>query len=338
MAVQTRDDDPDGDLYPTDVVLRDRLDVEARRYRPSMSATDRDEAVQIAQVRMVGRLGSDSPIPCWTYAARTLHHVLHDMHRAAVRRHRQWLADAAVQEGAVARDVADVASVRLDVRRALRGLPPRQRNAVVLVDMYGYPADDAAAILGEPVVALRSALQRGRRALKVALAGTMGGLLGIATRLRRLLTPASAAPVAVLAAAAAVLYVVTAPIVSPLPHVSTLGIVQPDEPRRAVPDPKVPRPHLEPLTDTSDDAGGDTATPESKRLPAPPIENAPANVCLRENDYCTSRVAHGDQVCTHVQDVGGPCAKSNLPILCDPLRRVAPEEVTCTRDKGVDSP
>jgi len=62
-------------------------------------------------------------------------------------------------------DTADAIETRLDVDAALRMLPVRQRTALVLVDMMGYPVADAAAILGVSVGTVKSRCARGRARL-----------------------------------------------------------------------------------------------------------------------------------------------------------------------------
>jgi RNA polymerase sigma-70 factor (ECF subfamily) len=56
--------------------------------------------------------------------------------------------------------------VRIDVFRALRGLPLRQRQAVVLRDWAGFGTERVAAMLGTRESTVRVHLARGRRALR----------------------------------------------------------------------------------------------------------------------------------------------------------------------------
>jgi len=53
----------------------------------------------------------------------------------------------------------------LDVTAALATLPPEQRAALVLVDMYGWPVDAAAEVLDCPVGTVKSRCARGRARL-----------------------------------------------------------------------------------------------------------------------------------------------------------------------------
>jgi RNA polymerase sigma-70 factor (ECF subfamily) len=50
--------------------------------------------------------------------------------------------------------------------RALAGLSPRQRAAVVLVDVLGYQSDEAAQILGMRAGTVRTHVARGHAVLK----------------------------------------------------------------------------------------------------------------------------------------------------------------------------
>jgi RNA polymerase sigma-70 factor (ECF subfamily) len=73
------------------------------------------------------------------------------------------------------RDVADPADLVLDaeqrtlVLRALDTLPPDQKSALVLVDMEGYPVEEAARILECPSGTVKSRCSRGRARLATLL-------------------------------------------------------------------------------------------------------------------------------------------------------------------------
>lgn len=64
------------------------------------------------------------------------------------------------------------------VQAELRALPERQRTALALVHYQQVAATEAAAIMGVSVEALESLLARGRRTLRVRLAGLRPDLLG----------------------------------------------------------------------------------------------------------------------------------------------------------------
>ena len=58
------------------------------------------------------------------------------------------------------------AEMRADVRQLLIGLTPRQRAALLLVDLLGYSSEEAARILRVRPSTVRSLATQGRRALK----------------------------------------------------------------------------------------------------------------------------------------------------------------------------
>lgn len=64
--------------------------------------------------------------------------------------------------------------VGLRVDRALRALPMRQREAIVLCHYQELGAKEAAALMSVSIEALESLLARARRALRVALADLIG--------------------------------------------------------------------------------------------------------------------------------------------------------------------
>jgi RNA polymerase sigma-70 factor (ECF subfamily) len=64
------------------------------------------------------------------------------------------------------RDEFVEAEMRADVRRLLLGLTPRQRAALLLVDLLGYGSEQAAHILRVRPSTVRNLASQGRRALK----------------------------------------------------------------------------------------------------------------------------------------------------------------------------
>jgi RNA polymerase sigma-70 factor (ECF subfamily) len=64
------------------------------------------------------------------------------------------------------RDEFAEAEMRADVRRLLMGLTPRQRAALLLVDLLGYRSEQAARILRVRPSTVRNLASQGRRALK----------------------------------------------------------------------------------------------------------------------------------------------------------------------------
>jgi RNA polymerase sigma factor (sigma-70 family) len=64
------------------------------------------------------------------------------------------------------RDLFSDAEMRADVRTMLRRLTPRQRAALLLVDLLGYPSERAGSILGVRPSTVRALATQGRRALR----------------------------------------------------------------------------------------------------------------------------------------------------------------------------
>jgi RNA polymerase sigma-70 factor (ECF subfamily) len=64
------------------------------------------------------------------------------------------------------RDLFLDAEMRADVRQLLLEVTPRQRAALVLVDLLGYPSEEAARILRVNPSTVRALATKGRRALR----------------------------------------------------------------------------------------------------------------------------------------------------------------------------
>jgi DNA-directed RNA polymerase specialized sigma24 family protein len=56
--------------------------------------------------------------------------------------------------------------MRVDVRRLLLEVTPRQRAALLLVDLLGYPSEQAAEILRVRPSTVRNLVSQGRHALR----------------------------------------------------------------------------------------------------------------------------------------------------------------------------
>jgi RNA polymerase sigma-70 factor (ECF subfamily) len=63
-------------------------------------------------------------------------------------------------------DPFDEVNLREDVRKMLLSLAPRQRAALVLLDMYGYGSDAAARIMGVRPSTVRALASQGRAVLR----------------------------------------------------------------------------------------------------------------------------------------------------------------------------
>ena len=65
-----------------------------------------------------------------------------------------------------ARDPFDEIELREDVRRLLLGLAPRQRAALLLLDMYGYGSEEAARMMGIRRSTVRSLATKARAVIR----------------------------------------------------------------------------------------------------------------------------------------------------------------------------
>ena len=65
-------------------------------------------------------------------------------------------------------DPFDEVIVHEDVRRMLRSLAPRQRAALILLDLYGYGSEDAARIMRIRPSTVRALATQGRAVLRTA--------------------------------------------------------------------------------------------------------------------------------------------------------------------------
>ncbi|WSA16251.1 sigma-70 family RNA polymerase sigma factor [Streptosporangium subroseum] len=78
----------------------------------------------------------------------------------------QPLPDSLLDAGDPAGTVIDRSSLRLAFAAALQHLSARQRGALILRDVLGFSASEAAEILGTTVVSVNSSLQRARTRVK----------------------------------------------------------------------------------------------------------------------------------------------------------------------------
>jgi RNA polymerase sigma-70 factor, ECF subfamily len=83
-----------------------------------------------------------------------------------MRRRRAAIALRRLVPAPESRDAFQEAEMRADVRSLLLGLTPRQRAALLLVDLLGYPSEQAARILRVRPSTVRNLASQGRHALR----------------------------------------------------------------------------------------------------------------------------------------------------------------------------
>lgn len=134
--------------------------------------TDADDVTQDVLVRMVKKIHSfqgDSAVESWLFTMTR--NTARDRHRRTRRSRR--LVDEAVARVEMRPKAAPGAHERVErgeVRDALKlfcdALPPRQREALDLVELQGLSASDAAEIMGVAAVSVRAHLFKARRTLR----------------------------------------------------------------------------------------------------------------------------------------------------------------------------
>jgi RNA polymerase sigma-70 factor (ECF subfamily) len=141
------------------------LDVHDRLYRAlyfiTGSSTDAEELMQDAFLKLWER---------WDRIDRIEDPVAY-LFRSALNGFRMRVRRARVAARRVipvagARDPFDDVNVREDVRRMLRRLPPRQRAAIVLTEIFGYSSEQAARIMRIRPTTVRALASQGRAALR----------------------------------------------------------------------------------------------------------------------------------------------------------------------------
>jgi RNA polymerase sigma-70 factor (ECF subfamily) len=141
------------------------LDVHDRLYRAlyfiTGSSADAEELMQEAFLKLWERWDRidqiDDPV---AYLFRSA------LNGFRMRLRRTRMAARKVMPIAGTRDPFDDVDVREDVRRMLRGLPPRQRAAIVLTEIFGYSSEQAARIMRIRPTTVRALASQGRAALR----------------------------------------------------------------------------------------------------------------------------------------------------------------------------
>jgi len=157
---------------------RYRRELHVHCYRMLASFEEAEDAVQETYLRAWRNLSSfeGDSLRAWLYRIAT--NVCLDMIRSRARRPTEirsfaevpWLQpypDRLLDEIVPSSEEPDAVvvsreTIELAFLAALQVLPPRQRAALILRDVMGWPASDTASLLGTSVAATNSALQRAR--------------------------------------------------------------------------------------------------------------------------------------------------------------------------------
>jgi RNA polymerase sigma-70 factor (ECF subfamily) len=150
---------------------RDRMwAVALRTLGDPEEAADAVQDALVSAYRAAGAFRGDSAITTWLH--RIVVNACLDRARRRNIRRTVPLPDLETDEErgggrdvAIAEDPTDNADLSMDVAAALATLPMDQRAALVLVDLQGYPVEEAGKILGVPTGTVKSRCARGRARL-----------------------------------------------------------------------------------------------------------------------------------------------------------------------------
>jgi len=131
---------------------------------------DADDAAQEAFLSALDRIETyDRGRPFGPWLMRIATNAAIDLLRRQAVRRAEVLPETVRSPDRSPEADAAAAEMRERIRVALAALPERQRMAVVLFDVEGYPHADIAELLGIPEGTARSDVFHGRRALRQAL-------------------------------------------------------------------------------------------------------------------------------------------------------------------------
>lgn len=134
------------------------------------NAFDADDAAQEAFLSALDRIETyDRSRPFGPWLLRIATNAAIDLLRRRAVRASDALDDRLAAGGRSPAADAEVSDLRERLRVALAGLPERQRMAITLFDVEGYPHAEIAGILGIPEGTVRSDVFHARRALREAL-------------------------------------------------------------------------------------------------------------------------------------------------------------------------
>jgi RNA polymerase sigma-70 factor (ECF subfamily) len=143
---------------------RDRLwAVALRTLGEPEDAADAVQNALISAYRNAGSYRGDAAVTTWLH--RIVVNACLDLVRRRKVRETDPLPEDDRHQPAEPTDAIAVRDTAMVVQQALATLPPEQRAALVLVDVEGYPVEEAARILDCPVGTVKSRCSRGRARL-----------------------------------------------------------------------------------------------------------------------------------------------------------------------------
>lgn len=155
-----------GDVQAIEKLLK-HCQPDLRRYaRRHCASDDVDDAVQDALwilSKNLGALRAAAALSSWLFQV-----VRRACLRISLKRRDTVTLDDA--EAELASDSQAVHNLRIDLARIFATLPSKYREALMLIDVLGHSAEEAAQELGVSVEAAKSRLHRGRLLVREALA------------------------------------------------------------------------------------------------------------------------------------------------------------------------
>lgn len=149
---------------------RDRLwSVALRTLRDAEDAADAVQDAMLRAYHAASGFRGDAAVGTWLHRI-VVNVCLDRLRRRARLAMQEPLDEERVAGVAPASDPIESGELRLTLRAALATLPDDQRAAVVLVDMEGYPVEEAARLLGVPTGTVKSRCARARAKLVPLLA------------------------------------------------------------------------------------------------------------------------------------------------------------------------
>ncbi|MFJ1734380.1 RNA polymerase sigma factor [Streptomyces sp. NPDC088254] len=126
-------------------LLLDLLPTVQRRATAVAPASSADDATQLACERLLRHSAEFTRHPNpRAYAIRTVTNIAYDMFRL----HQREVLTPQPPETAPSQDDLNHREATWEATRLISTLPPAQKTAVLLVDLYGYTIDQAAGLLG----------------------------------------------------------------------------------------------------------------------------------------------------------------------------------------------
>lgn len=156
---------------------RDRLwAVALRTLGDPEEAADAVQDALVSAYRAAGSFRGDAAVTTWLHRV-VVNACLDRARRRAARPTVPLVEEVAAAQVDPSDGIAD-SELRAELITALNTLPPEQRAALVLVDMQGYPVDEAARILRVPAGTVKSRCARARAKLVPLLTHLRPGRAG----------------------------------------------------------------------------------------------------------------------------------------------------------------